>query len=130
MKREDWEEAIRGKTGEFVIDPVVTPMASVLDNYEVVGCIVKNLGSNEYSLHIYRYEDEDEKMLKKDPYKVHTAFGHREDFNQLIPSSTDNNENMQKFLNDTVMIEIEPKKTEDHHLSIDKWPTLLTWIKR
>jgi len=126
MNRSEWEEAIKDESGEFLIDPAITPMSNVQKQCEVVGCIVENLGSDIYSLDIYRFDHHDAKPINKDKYWIHTAFEKRPDLQENVPSSTDYNDNMKNFFEETVIIEIRPK-SDDHHLEIEQLPDLLKW---
>jgi len=126
MEKRVWNELKKHKTGGFEVDVSILPMANVLYSKKVAS-IAKRTDSDEFEIKIFREDLEDTKPINVDKYVLHDDFYSRVDFVELVKrASTCDDENIQTFFDNTVLIEIK-EHGKDHHINYDKLPELISY---
>ncbi len=126
MDRQVWDEIEKHQKGEFEVEVREFPMAEISRQTKVAS-IAKRIDDDVFELEIYREDLEDTKPINVDRFALHDNFYCRLDFQELVKqASTSDDENMQRFLNECVIIEIK-EPGNNHHIYYDKVPDLIKY---
>ena len=126
MDRQVWDEIKMHQNGKFEVNISEFPMAEV-NRLTRVASIAKRIDGDIYEIEIYREDLEDTKPINVDMYALHEDFYSRLDFQELVKqATTSDDENMQRFLSECVIIEIK-EHGEDHHLDYVDLPDVIKY---
>jgi len=124
MEKWIWNEIEQQQSGTFEVEVGLFPMANVKDITRVAS-IAKRIDSDEYEIKVYREDLKDAKPINVDNYALHENLKLQPDYDELIKNATtSDDENMHRFLNECVIIEIKEREN-DHHLNYGELPDII-----
>ena len=106
MQRSDWSGLGVTSDQTVVIDLTQTPLKGVPSDASVVAAVARRYSAATGEVVIYRYDRKDEPTpINEDRYDVWLDLGSNTSYRNIVQAaSTDDNENMRSYLDETVFL--------------------------
>ena len=118
MSRNDWFSFGASEGSPVQIDVTQTPMSSVAQSASMLGAFAVKQSPSANQIHIYRWDQKDAPSpINLDKYSVLEDLSAHSNYQKYVQgTSINDNEELQSFLHDNVIL-VKERKGSDHWLS-------------
>ena len=123
LSRNEWDEFQMSFGSPVQLEIENLPLSGVAKNATVVACEAYLSTGGNYQINLYRLDPHDyPKEYNKDSYTIIENVLDIPNYHEIVKNaSTEDNDNLQKFLYDNVCI-IKQANPENHHMRYDELP--------